>query len=92
MQKNSQAKHKLFMMDYVQTPDLAIPPAFDPKSFAHYPSKGFSVLFADGSAGFISSKAALAIVLSGSFTTVQTEESCVGYDDLFNALENSDAQ
>ena len=90
MQKQSQAKHKLFMMDYVQTPDLGIPPVFGPASFAHYPSKGFCVLFADGSAGFISSKSALAIVLSGTFTTVQTQESCVAYDNLFDALENSE--
>jgi hypothetical protein len=90
MQKQSQSKHKLFMMDYVQTPDLGIPPVFGPASFAHYPSKGFCVLFADGAAGFISSKSALAIVLSGTFTTVQTQESCVGYDNLFDALEGSE--
>jgi prepilin-type N-terminal cleavage/methylation domain-containing protein len=90
MQKQSQAKHKLFMIDYVQTPDLGDPPNFDAKSFAHYPSKGFCVLFADGSAGFISSKPALAIVLSGTFTTVQEQPSCVGYDNLFDALEGSE--
>jgi prepilin-type N-terminal cleavage/methylation domain-containing protein len=90
MQKQSQAKHKLFMMDYLQTPDLPTPPAFSPMSFAHYPSTGFSVLFADGSASFISSKPALAIVLSGTFTTVQTQSSCVGYDNLFDALEGSE--
>ena len=90
MQKQSQARHKLFMMDYVQTPDLATPPTFGPASFAHFPSKGFSVLFADGSAGFISSKPALAIVLSGTFTTVQTQDSCVSYDNLFDALEVSE--
>jgi prepilin-type N-terminal cleavage/methylation domain-containing protein len=90
MQKQSQARHKLFMMDYVQTPDLGIPPTFGPTSFAHYPSKGFCVLFADGSAGLISSKPALAIVLSGTFTTVQSQPSCVGYDNLFDALEGSE--
>jgi hypothetical protein len=90
MQKQSQAKHKLFMMDYLQTPDLPTPPTFSPNSFAHYPSTGFSVLFADGSASFISSKPALAIVLSGTFTTVQTQPSCVGYDNLFDALEGSE--
>ncbi len=90
MQKQSQAKHKLFMMDYVQTPDLGVPPAFDGKSFAHYPSKGFSVLFADGAAKFITSKAALSIVLSGTFTTVQSQASCVAYDQLFDALEGND--
>ena len=90
MQKQSQAKHKLFMMDYVQTPDLGVPPTFSAKSFAHHPSKGFSVLFADGSAKFISSAPALKIVLSGSFTTVQSLASCTDYDKLFDALESSE--
>jgi prepilin-type N-terminal cleavage/methylation domain-containing protein len=87
MPKQSSARHKLFAMDYVQTPDLGVPPAFDNRSFAHFPSKGFSVLFADGAARFIASKSALGIVLSGTFTTVQTQPSCVGYDKLFDALE-----
>jgi len=90
MQKQSQAMHKLFMMDFVQTPDVGPPPIFGPQSFAHYPSTGFSVLFADGSAGFISSKPALAIVLSGTFYTAQEQPSCVDYDNLFNALEGSE--
>jgi prepilin-type N-terminal cleavage/methylation domain-containing protein len=92
MQKQSQAKHKLFMMDFVQTPDVTSSPVFSPASFAHYPSKGFCVLFADGSAGFISSKSALTNVLSGSFNTQQTQPSCVDYDNLFNQLEFSDSQ
>jgi prepilin-type N-terminal cleavage/methylation domain-containing protein len=92
MQKQSQARHKLFMMDYVQTPDLGIPPVFGPASFAHYPSKGFCVLFADGSSGLMSSVSALTNLLSGSFTTVQTQPSCVGYDNLFDELEAADNQ
>ena len=92
MQKQSQAAHKLFMMDFVQTPDLTSPPVFGPASFAHYPSKGFCVLFADGSSGITSSVSALANVLSGSFTTVQTQPSCVDYDNLFNELEAADNQ
>jgi prepilin-type N-terminal cleavage/methylation domain-containing protein len=87
MPKQSKAQHKLFTMDYVQTPDLGVPPTFSSTSFAHYPSKGFSVLFGDGAAKFISSKAALAIVLSRTFTTVQTVQSCMDYDKLFDALE-----
>ncbi len=90
MQKQSQARHKLFLMDYVQTPDLGVPPAFDTKSFAHYPSKGFCVLFADSSAKFIASAPAMKIVLSGTFTTVQSQPSCVAYDRLFDALETDD--
>lgn len=90
MPKQSMARHKLFTMDYVQTPDLGTPTAFNAGTFAHFPSKGFSVLFADGGAKFITSKAALAIVLSGTFTTVQQTASVVDYDNLFDALENSE--
>src|ERR1039458_2129920 len=90
MPKQSNAQHKLFMMDYVQTPDLGVPPMFSTASFAHYPSKGFSVLFGDGAAKFISSQPALKIVLSGTFTTVQTVQSCTDYDKLFDALEASE--
>ena len=90
MPKQSTAKHKLFAMDYVQTPDLGTPTAFNAGTFAHFPAKGFSVLFADGGARFIASKPALAIVLSGTFTTVQTLQSVTDYDKLFDALEGSE--
>ncbi len=90
MPKQSKAQHKLFMVDYVQTPDLGVPPTFSATSFAHHPSKGFSVLFGDGAAKFISSQSALKIVLSGTFTTVQTVQSCTDYDKLFDALEASE--
>ena len=90
MQKQSQAQHKLFMMDFVQTPDTSGALIFNVNSFAHFPSKGFCVLFADGAARFVSSKPALAIVLSGTFQTQQSVQSCVDYDNLFNALENSE--
>jgi prepilin-type N-terminal cleavage/methylation domain-containing protein len=90
MQKQSQARHKLFMMDFVQEPDVSGALPFNEHSFAHYPSKGFCVLFADGPAEFITSQSALSIVLSGGFSTQQTTASCVGYDNLFNALETSE--
>jgi hypothetical protein len=90
MPKQTMARHKLFLMDYVQTPDLGTPTAFDAKTFAHYPAKGFSVLFADGGAKFISSTLALNIVLSGTFTTAQTLQSVTDYDKLFDALETSE--
>jgi prepilin-type N-terminal cleavage/methylation domain-containing protein len=90
MPKQSAARHKLFAMDFVQTPDVATPPAFAPSTFAHFPAKGFSVLFADGGAKFITSKPALAIVLSGTFTTAQTVPSVTDYDKLFDALENNE--
>ncbi|HEY1717198.1 MAG TPA: hypothetical protein VGH42_02755 [Verrucomicrobiae bacterium] len=78
------------MMDFVQTPDVSGALPFNANAFAHYPARGFCVLFADGSARFISGQPALAIVLSGAFSTQQTVQSCVDYDNLFNALENSE--
>jgi prepilin-type N-terminal cleavage/methylation domain-containing protein len=96
MQKQSQAQHKLFMMDFVQQwdPAPAQTVAFSGSSFAHFPAKGFCVSFADGSAKFIGSQPALNIVLglagNPPFTTVQQTTSVVGYDNLFNALENSE--
>ena len=90
MQKQNQARHKLFMMDFVQQPDTSGSLIFNPNSFAHFPAKGFSVLFADGAAKFIGSKGALSIVLSGSFSTQQSLQSCTDYDRLFDALEASD--
>jgi prepilin-type N-terminal cleavage/methylation domain-containing protein len=90
MQKQSQARHKLFMLDFVQDPDTSGALVFNANQFAHYPAKGFCVLFADGAASFITSKPALAIVLSGTFSTQQSQQSCVDYDNLFNALEGSD--
>jgi type II secretory pathway pseudopilin PulG len=90
MQKQNQARHKLFMMDFVQQPDTSGGLIFTPNSFAHFPAKGFSVLFADGAARFISSKGALNIVLSGTFSTQQTLQSCTDYDRLFDALEASE--
>jgi len=92
MPKQSKALHKLFLMDFVQTPDEATVPPFTPSTFAHYPAKGFSTLFADGAAKFISSRAALQIVTNPllTFNTQQTTASCVDYDNLFNALEKAE--
>jgi prepilin-type N-terminal cleavage/methylation domain-containing protein len=90
IQKQSQAGHKLFMMDFVQEPDTSGNLIFNANSFAHYPSKGFCVLFADGSARFITSQSALSVVLSGTFSTQQTLQSCTAYDTLFNDLESSE--
>lgn len=90
MPKQSQARHKLFMMDFVQIPYATASPVFKPSSFAHFPAKGFSVLFADGAARFISSKPALDIVLSGNFKTEDTLKSMTDYDKLYDALESSE--
>ncbi len=59
---------------------------FNAEAFAHYPSKGWVTLFTDGSARFVSSLAAFAIATAPSFTTAQTELSCVQYDTIFTDL------
>ena len=60
--------------------------AFTAVAFAHYPSKGWVTLFTDGSAQFVNSPAAFAIATAASFTTGQTQTSCVQYDTIFNDL------
>jgi prepilin-type N-terminal cleavage/methylation domain-containing protein len=62
---------------------------FNAVAFAHYPSKGWVTLFTDGSAEFVNSPGAFAIATASSFTTGQTEVSCVQYDTIFNDLVNS---
>jgi prepilin-type N-terminal cleavage/methylation domain-containing protein len=59
---------------------------FTPAAFAHFPSKGWVTLFTDGSARFVKSSGAFAIATASSFTTGQTQVSCVQYDNIFNDL------
>jgi len=61
---------------------------FNAESFAHYPAKGWVVLYTDGSAKFDNSPAAFAIATSNTFTTAQTLQSTVDYDNIFNDFDN----
>jgi prepilin-type N-terminal cleavage/methylation domain-containing protein len=63
--------------------------AYNATAFAHYPSKGWVTLFTDGSTKFVNSPAAFAIATASSFTTAQTQQSCVQYDTIFTDLENA---
>ncbi len=59
--KASQASaHKIFIMDYLSGDNGG-----NPALFAHSRSKGWTLVFTDGSAGFARSKAAYDLVLSG---------------------------
>jgi prepilin-type N-terminal cleavage/methylation domain-containing protein len=78
--------HRLFAMDYLEAKSSG-GVDYNPNSFAHYPSKGWNVLFSDGSASFVYSKAAFDLAVSTSFTTDETQASCVAYDTIFNTLE-----
>ena len=86
-QKSSQAGgHKLFGMDYLESQATGGMP-FNAESFAHYPSKGWVVLFTDGAAQFVKSVAAYNIATASSFVTAESAASCVQYDNIFNDLE-----
>ena len=78
--------HKLFAIDYLEASSSG-GIDFTPVGFAHYPSKGWDVLFNDGSASFVYSKAAFDMARSPSFMTDETQSSAVSYDNIFNALE-----
>ena len=78
--------HKLFAMDYLESASSG-GIAFNPDGFAHYPSKGWNVLFTDGSASFVFSKAAFDLAVSSTFVTAETQTSCVQYDTIFDELE-----
>lgn len=76
----------LFATDFLSSGD-GTTSSFTPKTFAHYPSKGFDVLFVDGSVKFVASQAAFNLVSTGQLPTSETTASNVAYDNLFNLLE-----
>ena len=81
--------HKLFATDYL--PDSGATTAFSANTFAHYPSKGFDVLFTDGAVKFIVSPAALTFLTTApGLVTDENTPSHEEYDQLFNWLENSE--
>ncbi len=79
--------HKLFALDYLES-GTSGGVDYTPTGFAHYPSKGWNVLFNDGSAAFVYSQAAFAVAINPSFVTAESQASCVQYDSVFSALEN----
>lgn len=81
--------HKLFAMDYLeQSPGSSQGMAFNADSFAHFPSKGWVVLFTDGSVKYCQSPAAFSLAT----TTLVTTESGTTYNQynaIFDWLEQS---
>jgi len=78
--------HKLFATDYL--PDTGVTTAFSANTFAHYPSKGFDVLFTDGSVKFVVSQPALNFLTTApGLVTDESIPSHIEYDQLFNWLE-----
>jgi prepilin-type N-terminal cleavage/methylation domain-containing protein len=91
-QKTSQAAgHRFFTMDYVENNTGGNPPGmtFDAKSFPHWPSKGWVVLFTDGSAHFVHSPNGFTLVTEH-LVTAETTASAALYDTLFNDLEQDE--
>jgi prepilin-type N-terminal cleavage/methylation domain-containing protein len=76
----------LFATDFLSSGDGATS-SFGPDTFAHFPSKSFSVLFTDGSARLVANTAAFNMIASGQLPTLETAASNEAYNQLFNWLE-----
>jgi prepilin-type N-terminal cleavage/methylation domain-containing protein len=84
--------HKFFAMDYVENATGGNPPGmpFNGASFPHWPSKGWVVLFTDGSVHFVYSPNGFTLVTQH-LITAETTQSASLYDTLFTDLENDEA-
>ena len=92
-QKASQAGgHKLFTMDYLENPNGSAPPGmlFNATYFSHYPSKGWIVLFTDGSTRFLYSPMAYNLATT-QLITDETVTTYKIYNAIFDLLELADA-
>jgi prepilin-type N-terminal cleavage/methylation domain-containing protein len=81
--------HKLFGLDYLeaQTTGGCL---YDSTHWAHYPGKGWVVMFTDGSSKYIENQNAFILANSTSFTSAETAASAISYDQLYNLLENAE--
>ena len=79
--------HKLFAMDYIGGGSIGAttPTGFNQYNFAHYPSKGWDVLFTDGSVKFCKSLTAYALVTAPSYNPDGATPS--QYEPVLQALE-----
>jgi prepilin-type N-terminal cleavage/methylation domain-containing protein/prepilin-type processing-associated H-X9-DG protein len=83
---SSNAPGKLFGTDYLQEGGAGAT-TFSPQTFAHYPSRGFNVLYFDGSVKFVQSMPAFEFVTTGRLTSNMDTASYIGYDHVFDWLE-----
>jgi len=77
----------VFATDFLSSSDGVVS-SYSQTTFAHYPSKGFDVLFTDGSVRFVANAAAFNMVASGQVPTTDTAASNEAYNQLFNLLEH----
>ncbi|HXT11030.1 MAG TPA: prepilin-type N-terminal cleavage/methylation domain-containing protein [Candidatus Angelobacter sp.] len=89
-QKTSDFKgHKLLAMDYLeQRASGGVGVDFSPNGFAHYPSKGWDVMFTDGSVAYAFNMDAFNLART-KLTTQETAASAQQYDTIFTDLELS---
>ena len=78
--------NQLFATDFLSSGD-GVTSTYNAGFFAHFPSKGFDVLFRDGSVKFVQSVPAFNMVAGGQLPTVETAASNQAYDQFFNYLE-----
>ena len=81
--------HKLLAMDYIGGGNIGVatPTGYNRYTFPHFPSKGWNILFTDGSVKFCKSPAAFAIVtVAGYDPDAQTPAQ---YEPVLQALENA---
>ncbi len=93
-QKTSEATgarggHKLFAMDYIGGGNIGAvtPTGYNQYTFPHYPSKGWDVLFTDGSVKFCKSQTAFAVVTAAGYDP--DAQSPAQYEPVLQALENA---
>ena len=79
--------HKLFAMDYIGGGNIGTPTpsGYNQYTFPHYPSKGWDVLFTDGSAKFCKSVTAFNIVTASGYDP--DSQTPAQYEPLLQSLE-----
>jgi prepilin-type N-terminal cleavage/methylation domain-containing protein len=77
----------LFATDFLSSADGQVS-SYDRNTFAHFPSKGFDVMFRDGSVRFVQNPDAFKLVQNGGVTVANTTAANASYDLFFNYLEN----
>jgi prepilin-type N-terminal cleavage/methylation domain-containing protein len=83
--------HRFFTMDYVENATDGDPAGmlFNGATFPHWPSRGWNVLFTDGSVDYVYSPNAFTLVTQH-LVTAETTASATLYDTLFTDLEQSE--
>lgn len=86
---NASGGHRMFAMDYIGGGSIGTttPPGYNAYNFAHYPSKGWSVLFTDGSVGLCKSIAAYNLVTAPGYNPDSATPA--QYEPILQALENA---